>query len=118
MTAENSSIHSRRHDAPLTFDNARQLDFFERYPTACSISQVIQASPPETSTRIGVFGEWGEGKTTVLNFVEGAEKTKRNIVVRISPLDIGDARMARQKMVDNFLAPGTQISSPEWLVTQ
>lgn len=70
------------HDAPLT---DQSLDYFNRWPTATAISRVILASPSSWSTRIGIYGSWGEGKTSVLNFLERQQRAVGNVVVRYSP---------------------------------
>ena len=73
---------AKGHDAPLS---DKSEDVYRRWPVATAISRVISAAPPKWSTRIGLFGEWGDGKTTVLNFVEFQQKQANNIVIRYSP---------------------------------
>lgn len=70
------------HDAPVT---DRSEDFYDRWPTAKSISHIIATAPPQWSTRIGLFGPWGDGKTSVLNFVEQQQRDAGNIVIRYAP---------------------------------
>lgn len=70
------------HDAPIA---TREQDFYDRWATATAISQIIEAAPPEWSTRIGLSAPWGDGKTSVLNFLEGQQKTAGNIVIRYAP---------------------------------
>ena len=48
----------------------REHDDLNRWRFASEIVEVISATPPDWSVRIGVFGKWGEGKTTVLRFAE------------------------------------------------
>ena len=50
--------------------SSRERDALRRWPFAHSIYQLIHGAPKEWSLRIGIFGRWGEGKTTVLNFIE------------------------------------------------
>ena len=70
------------HDAPVT---DRSDDFYDRWPIAKSISRIIETAPPQWSTRIGLFGPWGDGKTSVLNFLEQQQRTAANIVIRYAP---------------------------------
>ncbi|MBL8377002.1 MAG: hypothetical protein JNM79_03975 [Burkholderiales bacterium] len=70
------------HDAPVL---DRTGDHYDRWPIATAISRVIQESPRTWSTRIGLFGSWGDGKTTVLNFLQEQQRSAGNIVIRFSP---------------------------------
>lgn len=70
------------HDAPV---GDRADDFYDRWAIATAISRVIESSPPEWSTRIGLFGRWGDGKTSVLNFLEKQQRDVGNIVIKYSP---------------------------------
>jgi hypothetical protein len=70
------------HDAPVT---DRAEDFYDRWPVAKSISHIIATAPSKWSTRIGLFAPWGDGKTTVLNFVEQQQLEAGNIVIRYTP---------------------------------
>ena len=55
---------------PEAPESSRERDVLRRWPFAHSIYQLIQRAPKDWSLRIGIFGRWGEGKTTVLNFIE------------------------------------------------
>ncbi len=50
--------------------SSREKDALRRWSFAHSIYQLILSAPKEWSLRIGIFGRWGEGKTTVLNYIE------------------------------------------------
>ncbi|HEY2169797.1 MAG TPA: P-loop NTPase fold protein, partial [Candidatus Angelobacter sp.] len=63
----------------------REDDDLNRWRFASEIVDVISATPPDWSVRIGVFGKWGEGKTTVLRFAEQMLKEKKNIVFDFNP---------------------------------
>jgi predicted KAP-like P-loop ATPase len=47
-----------------------QEDRFKRYPFAKRIAETIIKSEVSDCIVIGIYGEWGEGKSTVLNFIE------------------------------------------------
>lgn len=78
----NSSATQTGHDAPIT---NRDEDFYDRWPVAKSISHIIATAPSKWSTRIGLFAPWGDGKTSVLNFVEQQQLEAGNIVIRYIP---------------------------------
>lgn len=70
------------HDAPIA---DRAEDFYDRWPVAKSISRIIATAPSNWSTRIGLFAPWGDGKTSVLNFIEQQQLEAGNIVIRYTP---------------------------------
>jgi predicted KAP-like P-loop ATPase len=53
-------------------------DEFKRYPFAQKIAQTIASRQDPVSLVIGIYGEWGEGKSTVLNFIERELNSKYN----------------------------------------
>jgi hypothetical protein len=63
----------------------REDDDLNRWRFASEIVDVISATPADWSVRIGVFGKWGEGKTTVLRFAEQMLKGKKDIVFDFKP---------------------------------
>jgi len=70
-------------DAPVT-DPAD--DRFRRQPFAHRIADTIANRPDPTSLVVGLYGKWGEGKTTVLNFIEDRLEGSENVVcVRFNP---------------------------------
>ena len=60
-------------------------DDLDRWRFAAEIVDVILATPSDWSARIGVFGKWGDGKSTVLRFAEKMLAEKGNIVFWFSP---------------------------------
>jgi hypothetical protein len=66
-------------------------DRFGRWPFAQRVAQVIAGRRDPASIVVGIFGAWGEGKTTVLNFIE--EELSRNdhvLIVHFNPWRFGD----------------------------
>ncbi|WPR76257.1 P-loop NTPase fold protein [Algoriphagus sp. NG3] len=59
----------------------REDDAFQRYPYANRIATVIKEYEKSDSFVVGVYGKWGEGKTSVLNFIKGELNLDSNIVV-------------------------------------
>jgi hypothetical protein len=68
----------------------RAEDILGRWNLARSIYDLIRNSPPDWSLRIGVYGRWGEGKTSVLRFVETLATVDRSaVIVWFNPWAIG-----------------------------
>lgn len=75
--------------SPFTSDkpvSAVLEDKFKRWPFAERISQAIIQRTSEDSLVLGIYGPWGDGKTSVLNFIESELSKQDNIiVVRFNP---------------------------------
>lgn len=71
---------------------------YERWALGRAVCSVIESSPLHLSVRIGLFGKWGEGKTSVFNLVEERERQRGNLIVRFSPW--GDSSL--EQMWANF----------------
>jgi hypothetical protein len=70
-------------DQPIT---GRAQDRFSRAPFATRIAQTIATRVDASSIVIGVFGPWGDGKTSVLEMMEEAfSDYAQAIVVRFNP---------------------------------
>jgi predicted KAP-like P-loop ATPase len=62
------------------------LDKFNRFPFSQRIAEVIVSRRDSSSIAIGIYGAWGEGKTTVFNFIEKTLENNLNIIcVRFNP---------------------------------
>jgi len=75
-------------DTAKGYDSAqarREDDDLDRWRFAAEIVEVVSATPPDWSARIGIFGKWGEGKTTVLRFSEQMLKASGNVVFNFNP---------------------------------
>lgn len=74
-------------DAPIS---SPDKDRFSRWPFSKRISEVIAKRTDPSSIVIGLYGAWGDGKTTVLNFIEEALKTESNVIcIRFNPWRYG-----------------------------
>lgn len=56
-------------------------DRFKRWPFAKRIAETIAARKDPSSLVVGIYGAWGEGKTSVLNFI-GQELKSHDSVVK------------------------------------
>jgi hypothetical protein len=63
----------------------REEDDLDRWRFASEIVDVVTSTSSDWSARIGIFGKWGEGKSTVLKFAEQMLKEKDNIVFTFNP---------------------------------
>lgn len=68
-----------------TAEAQKQEDDLDRWRFASEIVEVVLATPPDWSARIGIFGKWGEGKSTVLRFAESMLREKGSVVFTFSP---------------------------------
>jgi hypothetical protein len=63
----------------------REEDDLERWRFAAEVVEVALATPADWSARIGIFGKWGEGKSTVLRFAEAMLRERKCIVFWFNP---------------------------------
>ena len=73
------------YDSPVT---EQKEDFFDRWRFAFELWQILGNAPKDWSVRLGIYGRWGEGKTSVLKFLEHFAKRDSNIVVWFNPWSI------------------------------
>lgn len=83
-------------DAPIQNSN---YDKFNRFPFAQRVAKVISKRKDPSSLIIGIYGAWGEGKTSVLNFMEKElEKEKHVVCLKFNPWRFGE----EDEMLINF----------------
>ena len=83
-----SQVNHSFSDAALT--NAVN-DRFRRAPFAKAIAATLVSLNDESSIAIGIYGPWGDGKTTVLSFIEESLKNNdRVITLSFNPWRFGD----------------------------
>jgi len=78
---------SKGYDSAL---RDRQDDDLGRWRFAAQIAEIIRTTPPEWSARIGIFGRWGEGKSTVLHFLDSMLRSEDNIIFTFNPWAVQD----------------------------
>jgi predicted KAP-like P-loop ATPase len=83
------SVNKLKGDPDIPgYDSAQRLkqdDDLGRWRFAAEIAEVIRSTPTDWSARIGIFGKWGEGKSTILHFLEEMLKPEGNIVFYFTP---------------------------------
>jgi predicted KAP-like P-loop ATPase len=83
-------------DAPLS---ASVNDQFQRWPFARRVARVIASRSDAESIVIGINGAWGEGKTTVFNFIEEELKQHPQVLsFRFNPWRFPD----ETKLIQDF----------------
>jgi len=65
--------------------SGRAQDQFGRSRLANSVADIIHHAPVGTSMRVGIYGDWGEGKTSVLKLVEESLSQSGHICVWVAP---------------------------------
>ncbi|CAN0184871.1 unnamed protein product, partial [Phaeothamnion confervicola] len=60
----NLTLHT---DKPVS---RRDQDRFQRYEFSKRVAEVVASPIIDKSLVVGLYGKWGEGKTTVMNFIE------------------------------------------------
>lgn len=64
--------------------NTKEEDKFQRFPFAKRIAETILSREGQDSIVIGLYGIWGEGKTSVLNFIRSEVKLHHPNVVQFT----------------------------------
>lgn len=83
-------------DAPVAL---KVEDKFNRFPFAKQVANVISKRGDSSSIVISINGAWGEGKTSVLNFIEGELLEEPEVVcIRFNPWRFGE----EDQMLVNF----------------
>ena len=91
--ASSAALGNKMSKLTPGFDAAQgkqEDDDLDRWRFAAEIVEVILTTPSDWSARIGVFGKWGDGKSTVLRFAEHMLREKGNIVFWFSPWSVGN----------------------------
>jgi predicted KAP-like P-loop ATPase len=65
-------------DAPIT---TRDADRFGRWPFAERVANVIATRTEPASIVVGIYGPWGDGKTSVLNMMSQTLASHSNVVI-------------------------------------
>ncbi len=70
------------------FDSAiktRAEDHLNRWPFAQEIYGIATTGPAEWSVRVGIYGEWGTGKSSVLEFIGAMAERDEHTLIRFNP---------------------------------
>ncbi|MEI6644686.1 MAG: P-loop NTPase fold protein [bacterium] len=70
----------------------RKEDKLNRWAFASEIYGIATTGPKEWPVRIGIYGEWGTGKTSVLNMIATLAESHGHIVVRFNPWEYSERK--------------------------
>jgi predicted 3-demethylubiquinone-9 3-methyltransferase (glyoxalase superfamily) len=101
-------------DAPAS---SRERDHLNRWPFAQEIYGIATAGPTDWSVRIGIYGEWGSGKTSVLDFIEALAEPDGHLVVRFNPWEFLDSRTLWDSFISSIDIKFKQCL-PQWSYTR
>lgn len=79
----------------------KSQDRFQRYEFSKRIASIVSSPKNEKSLIIGLYGKWGEGKSTVLNFIQ-RELPAETIVVNFNPWLFSDAKYLLKSFFESF----------------
>jgi len=69
----------------------KEEDRFQRYEFSKRIAEKIITSNSSDSIVLGIYGAWGEGKTSIINFIETELKENTNIIcIKFNPWRYND----------------------------
>lgn len=81
----NNDFHT---DCPVSIESE---DRFQRYNFARQIAKTIVQKESKKGIVIGIYGTWGEGKTTVINFIDSElSKNKEIVCIKFNPWRYSD----------------------------
>lgn len=78
----------KKEDLNRGFDSPRKSkaeDRLNRWKFAENIYSLVRNTPGDWSNRIGIYGGWGEGKTSVLEFISTIASEEKQIIVWFNP---------------------------------
>lgn len=86
-------------DRPITSD---RHDLFGRATLARTIADHLLSFPPDTSHRFGIYGEWGSGKTSVLELVDQYLKDQDHVTVWLLPWALGSTEEVLSRLLSDL----------------
>ena len=88
MKSQNQT-QSPGFDAPTS---SREHDHLNRWAFSQEIYRVATTGPEGWSVRVGIYGEWGTGKSSILNFIEKSARDDDHVTLRFNPWEFSDSR--------------------------
>jgi len=98
---ENEIDYLSKGYLPDTPKSSRDSDRLNRWPFAKRIAETIASQKGARSIIIGIFGEWGMGKTSVLNFIDQNLRDYPGIlIIRFNPWYFTD----QSKLINDYFS--------------
>jgi len=88
---------------PAGFDAAikrREDDHLKRWSFAREIYGITVTGPQEWSVRVGIYGEWGTGKTSVLEFIAQMATDDGHVLIHFNPWEHSSKQALWNSFVD------------------
>src|ERR1035441_8003958 len=76
------NLQTKSFESPVSLMSE---DLLGRWRLAKDVYAVVSETPKDWSCRIGIYGKWGEGKTSLLRFVETQAQADGLISFWINP---------------------------------
>ncbi|HXB43376.1 MAG TPA: P-loop NTPase fold protein, partial [Puia sp.] len=76
-----------RPDKPI---DLRSEDKFQRYNFAQEIAKIVSSGNYTSSLVVGIYGKWGEGKTSVMNFIKAEIPKDTTVIINFNPWRFSD----------------------------
>ena len=95
-------------------------DFFNRQKIASQILSLVRSTRPDWSVRLGLYGDWGEGKSSVLRLVKNMAPEDEFVIVEFSPSSVSTST----ELWKSFISSVTQalehygLSKSKWWKNQ
>jgi predicted KAP-like P-loop ATPase len=99
------------NDVPI---NAPDEDRFGRWPFSQRIAHILATRTDNSSLVIGIYGPWGDGKTSVLNMMAGVlERGSDVICVRFNPWHFDEESVLVRAFFDTLADAFDSMVSPD-----
>lgn len=97
-----------RPDEPIS---SEKEDHFQRYAFAKRIAQIVSKGYYPKSLVVGIYGKWGEGKTSLMNFIK-AELDNEAVAINFNPWLFNDQKQLVKSFFESIAnAIGKRLST-------
>jgi predicted KAP-like P-loop ATPase len=83
-----------RPDKPVSL---QKEDKFQRYSFAKRVAEIVSSGKYNKSLVIGIYGKWGQGKTSVMQFIKN-EIPDNAVTINFNPWQFQD----QQQLLNSF----------------
>src|SRR5258705_12106619 len=90
------SAYPESHSRQAVGENLGRRSFSE------SITSLIRSAPVGSSFRIGIYGGWGEGKTSAMRFVEGYLPDDEYACIRFDPIGAQSVSELKRRLFEEI----------------
>lgn len=105
-----------RPDKPV---EAEGQDKFQRYSFAKRIAGIVTDNKIPQSLVIGIYGKWGEGKTSVLKFIQSELEKKETVIINFNPWLFSDQKQLLKSFFESVaLAVNKKLHSSKEIVAK